>query len=55
MALSVPAVLTGVVSAFVLYAMDTLSRALEILIWKSLPAAPGVDPGSDGESLGSPA
>jgi H+/Cl- antiporter ClcA len=46
LALSVPAVLAGVVSALILYALDTLSGALEGVIWKSLPAVLGVDAGS---------
>ena len=46
LALSVPSVLAGVVSAFILYALDTLSGALEGVIWKSLPAALGVNPDS---------
>lgn len=46
LALSVPSVLAGVVSAFVLYALDTLSSALEDVVWKALPSALGVDAGS---------
>lgn len=42
--LSVPAILIGVVSALVLFALDELSRLLQHLIWENLPAAVGADP-----------
>ncbi|MCC3291008.1 ion channel protein [Arthrobacter sp. zg-Y1110] len=46
LALAVPAVIIGVVSALVLFALDELSRLLQHLIWDNLPAAVGAD--SDG-------
>ena len=44
--LSVPAVLVGVVSALVLYALDWLSAEAEDVLWAHLPGALGVDPDS---------
>lgn len=44
LALSVPAVLIGVVSALVLFALDELSRVLQHLVWEDLSAALGADP-----------
>lgn len=46
LALAVPAVLVGAVSALVLFSLDELSRLLQHLIWDTLPAAVGAD--SDG-------
>lgn len=42
--LAVPAILVGVVSALVLFALDELSGLLQHLIWEDLPAAVGADP-----------
>ncbi|MGN0147258.1 MAG: ion channel protein [Arthrobacter koreensis] len=42
--LSVPAVLIGVVSALILFALDELSRQLQDLLWDVLPHAAGIDP-----------
>ncbi|GAA3214072.1 ion channel protein [Oerskovia jenensis] len=44
--LCVPAVLVGIVSALVLYALDWLSAAAEDLLWTDLPGSLGVDPDS---------
>ncbi|MEV7964268.1 ion channel protein [Oerskovia paurometabola] len=44
--LSVPAVLVGVISALVLYALDWLSAEAEDVLWTVLPGALGVDPDS---------
>jgi H+/Cl- antiporter ClcA len=44
--LSVPAVLVGMISALVLYALDWLSAAAEDLLWTDLPGSLGVDPDS---------
>ncbi|WP_291046543.1 ion channel protein [Herbiconiux sp.] len=44
--LAVPALLIGVLSALVLFALDELSELLEHGIWSSLPAAVGLDPSS---------
>ena len=46
LALSIPALIIGVVSALVLWAMDEVSALLEHGIWEALPAAVGVDPNS---------
>ncbi|MDK1279724.1 chloride channel protein [Arthrobacter sp. zg-Y820] len=42
--LAVPAILIGVVSALVLFALDELSLLLQHLLWDNLPAAVGADP-----------
>ncbi|MBP3043064.1 ion channel protein [Arthrobacter jiangjiafuii] len=42
--LALPAILIGVVSALVLFALDELSRLLQHLIWENLPHAVGADP-----------
>ncbi|MFE4464857.1 ion channel protein [Oerskovia sp. NPDC056781] len=44
--LSVPAVLVGMISALVLYALDWLSAEAEDLLWTDLPGSLGVDPDS---------
>jgi H+/Cl- antiporter ClcA len=46
LALSVPAVVVGVVSALVLYGIEELAGVLEHGIWSGLPGAIGVDPAS---------
>lgn len=43
-ALAVPAILIGAVSAVVLFGLDEVSRLLEHLIWADLPAAVGANP-----------
>ena len=43
-AASVPAVLTGVLSALILFAFDELSLLLQHLLWENLPHAAGADP-----------
>ncbi|MCC3282101.1 ion channel protein [Arthrobacter caoxuetaonis] len=43
-ALSVPAVLVGVVSALILFGLDELSYLLQELLWDVLPHAAGIDP-----------
>lgn len=43
-ALAVPAILIGGVSAAVLFGLDEVSRLLEHLIWEDLPAAVGANP-----------
>ena len=45
-ALSLPAVVVGVVSALVLYAVEQVVHLLEHAVWASLPEAVGVDPSS---------
>ncbi len=45
-AASVPAVLTGVLSALILFAFDELSLLLQHLLWENLPHAAGIDPDS---------
>ena len=42
--LAVPAVLIGIVSALVLWALDAVAGALEGLLWDAAPDALGVDP-----------
>lgn len=42
--LSVPAILVGVVSALILYALDELSRQLQTFLWDVLPHAAGIPP-----------
>ncbi|WP_440711459.1 ion channel protein [Herbiconiux sp. YIM B11900] len=42
--LSIPAILVGVVSALILYAIDEISALAEHGIWTALPAALGIDP-----------
>ena len=44
--LSVPAIVIGVVSALVLFALDEVAGALQNVIWSTLPHAVGVDPDS---------
>jgi H+/Cl- antiporter ClcA len=44
--LSIPAVIVGVVSALLLWAVDEVSGLLEDGVWKALPQALGVDPSS---------
>ena len=44
--LSIPAVLIGVVSALTLWVVDEVAGVIEDGIWKSLPAALGIDPSS---------
>ncbi|MDO9396220.1 MAG: ion channel protein [Herbiconiux sp.] len=44
--LAVPAVLIGVVSALVLFALDELAGGLEHVLWAVLPGTLGVDPDS---------
>ena len=44
--LSVPAVLVGMISALVLYALDWLSAEAEDLLWTDLPGSLGMDPDS---------
>jgi H+/Cl- antiporter ClcA len=46
LALSIPAIIVGVVSALVLYALDELALLLEHWFWDALPNAIGVTPGS---------
>lgn len=43
-AASVPAILTGVLSALILFAFDELSLLLQHLLWENLPHAVGADP-----------
>ena len=50
--LSLPAIVVGVVSALVLYAVELLVELLEHAIWADLPAAVGVDPRSGGWIFG---
>ncbi|WP_291056991.1 ion channel protein [Herbiconiux sp.] len=42
--LSIPAILVGVVSALILFAVDEISGLAEDGIWTTLPAALGIDP-----------
>ena len=44
--LSVPAIVIGVVSALVLFALDEVAEALQGVIWTTLPHAVGADPDS---------
>lgn len=48
LALSVPALIVGALSAVGLFAVDELAHALEHVVWSSLPEAWGVDPASGG-------
>jgi len=45
-ALTLPAMLIGVVSALILFGLDELAALLQHLIWDDLPGAVGVDPAS---------
>jgi H+/Cl- antiporter ClcA len=42
--LSVPAILIGIVSALVLWALDRLAEALQGVLWDTVPDALGIDP-----------
>ncbi|MET4059480.1 H+/Cl- antiporter ClcA [Arthrobacter sp. UYP6] len=43
-ALSVPAILVGVISGVILFGLDELSLLVQHLVWQDLPAAVGADP-----------
>ena len=45
-ALSVPSILVGIVSALILFALERVSDLIERGVWTSLPRAMGVDPSS---------
>ena len=44
--MAVPAILIGVVSALVLFALDEVSNLLQHLLWEDLPGSVGMDPDS---------
>ncbi|MET1051169.1 MAG: ion channel protein [Mycetocola sp.] len=46
LALSVPTIVVGVISALILYAVEGLAHALEGGLWSTLPDAVGIDPTS---------
>ncbi|WP_431277274.1 ion channel protein [Leifsonia poae] len=46
LALSIPAVLIGVVSALTLWALDEVADVLDAGLWQGLPGALGIDPAS---------
>ena len=46
LALSVPALVVGVVSALVLFALDELAKLVQTGVWTALPRAIGADPAS---------
>ena len=50
--LSLPAVVVGVVSALVLYAVEAVVAALEHALWDALPDALGIDPAAPGWIFG---
>ena len=52
LSLSLPAIVVGVVSALVLYAVEAVAEALEHALWENLPHALGVDPWSAGWIFG---
>lgn len=46
LALSVPALVVGVISAIGLFAVEELAHAMEHVVWSTLPEAWGIDPAS---------